>query len=217
MGRWDGRDGQGGHRAPGAALRVLALPLGAWAMLALSSCQPAAEVPVWATLPEFTLSNQQAEPFGTAQLAGKPFVADFIFTKCPGRCPMLTREMAGLQRELVRRSWDDVQLVSVSVDPENDTPEALAAYAEKHGANQGRWHFLTGARDAIWALSAEGFKLAVAEGSDVAGGPILHSNQFVLADASGRIRGYYDAFDEAERADLVRDLAHVRAEGVTIE
>jgi len=180
--------------------------------VSLLGCDPVAEVPVWGTLPEFDLINQSAEPYGTRQLEGRPWIADFIFTRCPDRCPMLTREMSRLQTELRGRGWDDVMLVSISVDPASDTPEVLAAYAAKQGANQDGWQFLTGTRDGIWSLSVDGFKLGVAEAGDTGKGPILHSNRFVLADGQRQIRGYYDAFDSDDRAKLLRDLEIVRAE-----
>jgi protein SCO1/2 len=186
--------------------------------LFLLGCNPAAEVPVWGTVPDFSLVNQSTEPYGTAQLKGRPWIADFIFTKCPSRCPMLTREMSRLQTELHGRGWDDVMLVSISVDPANDTPEALIAYAAKHSAKLGSWQFLTGTRDDIWSLSVNGFKLPVQEIEDASAsaGPILHSNRFVLADGQQQIRGYYDAFDADDRAKLLRDLEIVRAETAAV-
>ena len=190
-----------------------------WALVALAvyllACNPVAEVPVWGTLPEFNLINQSAKPYGTRQLEGRPWIADFIFTHCPGRCPMLTREMSRLQTDLGGRGWDDVMLVSISVDPANDTPEALTAYAAKHGAKLDGWQFLTGTRDGIWSLSVDGFKLPVQEIEDTGAGPILHSNRFVLADGRQQIRGYYDAFDADDRAKLLRDLKIVRAESAS--
>jgi protein SCO1/2 len=183
--------------------------------LFLAGCDPVAEVPVWGTLPNFSLINQGAAPYGTAQLEGRPWIADFIFTKCPGRCPMLTREMSRLQTELHGRGWDDVMLVSISVDPANDTPEELTAYAAKHSAKVDGWQFLTGTRDGIWSLSVDGFKLPVQEVEDTGAGPILHSNRFVLADGRQQIRGYYDAFDADDRARLLHDLEIVRAESAT--
>jgi protein SCO1/2 len=183
--------------------------------LCLPGCGPVAEVPVWGTIPEFGLVNQSADNYGSAQLEGRTWIADFIFTKCPGRCPMLTREMSRLQTELHERGWDDVMLVSISVDPANDTPEALTAYATKHGAKQDGWQFLTGTRDGIWSLSVEGFKLPVQEIEDTGSGPILHSNRFVLADGRQQIRGYYDAFDKDDRAKLLRDLEIVLAESAS--
>ena len=191
-----------------------------WSLVAcavhLLGCGPVAEVPAWGTLPEFNLINQNAEPYGTRQLEGRPWIADFIFTHCPGRCPMLTREMSKLQTELRGRGWDDVMLVSISVDPASDTPEALAAYAAKHGAKQDGWQFLTGTRDGIWSLSVDGFKLPVAEIEDTGEGPIVHSNRFVLADGQRQIRGYYDAFDADDRSKLLRDLKIVRAETASV-
>jgi protein SCO1/2 len=125
---------------------------------------------------------------------------------------MLTREMSRLQTELHGRGWDDVMLVSISVDPANDTPEVLADYAVRHGAKPAGWQFLTGTREAIWSLSVDGFKLPIerVDGNDA--GPILHSNRFVLADGRRQIRGYYDAFEADDIAKLLRDLEIVRAE-----
>lgn len=193
--------------APGVLFALAAQLLG---------CGPVAEVPVWGALPEFDLVNQSGESFGTQQLAGRPWIADFIFTRCPSRCPMLTREMSRLKTELQARGWDDVTLVSISVDPANDTPEALAAYADKHGVEGEGWQFLTGTREGIWSLSIDGFKLAVMEIEDRGEGPIVHSNHFVLADGQRQIRGYYDAFDEGARAKLLRDLEIVRAESAPV-
>jgi protein SCO1/2 len=182
----------------------------------LLACGPVTEVPAWGTLPDFSLTNQDDQPYGTAQLAGRPWIADFIFTKCPGRCPKLTREMSGIQTELRGRGWDDVMLVSISVDPANDTPEVLTEYAARHGAKLDGWQFLTGTRDSIWSLSVEGFKLPVEEVEDTGEGPILHSNRFVLADGRQQIRGYYDALDAEDRARLLRDLEIVRAESAPV-
>jgi protein SCO1/2 len=194
-------------RGPGIALAVaIAVVLG--------GCEPVQSVPVWTTLPEFVLIDQDSQPYGTDQLRGRPWIADFIFTHCPGRCPMLTREMARIQTDLRGKGWDDVQLVSISVDPENDTPEVLAAYASKHGAQKGNWRFLTGQRDQIWSLGVDGFKLPIADTEDGFDGPILHSNKFVLTDRQGRIRGYYDALEKPARAKLLRDLEIVRAEPI---
>lgn len=169
-------------------------------------------LPVWAELPDFTLADQDAQSFGSEQLHGQVWVADFVFTRCPSRCPMLTRKMADVQRKIGERGWDDVRLVSISVDPEYDTPERLAEYADRHGADGSSWRFLTGPRAEVWQLSVDGFKLPVAETEDTGNGPILHSNKFVLADRAGRIRGYYDALVDDDLAKLLDDLDEVRAE-----
>ncbi len=85
-------------------------------------------LPSLGTVPTFELVNQDAQPFGSAQLAGKIWIADFIFTTCPGPCPIISTRMSELQRPLEKT---DVHLVSFTVDPEKDTPEVLRAYAEK--------------------------------------------------------------------------------------
>lgn len=165
----------------------------------------AAALPIVAAVPDFRLTDRDGRPFGRQELLGEPWVADFVFTRCPAFCPRMSEEMRRLQDDLSGRST--TRLVSFSVDPEHDTPEVLAAYAERLGAGE-RWHFLTGERSAIHQLGRVGFKLAVEEAAaDDPAGPVLHSNRFVLVDADGRIRGYYDSFDAADTGRLRRDLA----------
>lgn len=172
--------------------------------------------PVIASLPGFLLTDQHGREVRLEVFLGQPWVADFIFTRCPGPCPLMTRKMA----ELGPRLPAGVRPVSFTVDPEYDTPEVLAAYAERFGAGE-NWLFLTGPREAMWDLSVTGFKLAVAEAEDLADGeglaaeqgPIVHSTRFVLVDAAGGIRGYYDAFEPREIERLLRELWAVLAQG----
>ena len=163
--------------------------------------------PVLGQVPEFTLVNRDGRKVTRADLAGSPWIADFVFTRCPASCPMMTVRMARLDRELPRGSA--VRLVSFSVDPEHDTPEVLERYAESYKA-PARWLFLTGDGAQIYRLSREGFKLGVDASPQASGAataePILHSTRFVLVDGEGRIRGYYDAFDAESMKGLMRDL-----------
>src|SRR6266571_3708734 len=117
----------------------------------------------YGTVPSFQLVNQNGQPFGSGQLAGKICIADFIYTTCPGPFPMISSRMSELQKPLEKT---DVHLVSFSVDPDKDTPEVLRRYAERLQAEPGRWDFLTGPKSAIYKLSHDGFKLAVSDGSD---------------------------------------------------
>ncbi len=161
--------------------------------------------PVLSEVPEFTLVNRDGRTIRREDLAGSPWIADFIFTRCPASCPMMTSRLARLDRELPRDL--EVRLVSISVDPEHDTPEILQRYAESFKA-PARWLFLTGDGEQIYRLSKEGFKLGVdaaPQGVETAE-PILHSTRFVLVDGEGRIRGYYDAFDAESMKGLMRDL-----------
>jgi protein SCO1/2 len=162
----------------------------------------------YGTVPSFQLTNQNGQPFGSAQLAGKIWIADFVYTTCPGPCPMISSRMSELQKPLEKT---DVHLVSFSVDPEKDTPEVLRGYAEKLQAEPERWDFLTGPKSAIYQLSHDGFKLAVSDGSDAQGVPV-HSTRMVLVDRHGQIRGYYDAAEPDAMTKLLADTNHLLRE-----
>jgi protein SCO1/2 len=162
----------------------------------------------YGAVPSFQLTNQNGQSFGSAQLAGKIWIADFIYTTCPGPCPMISGRMSELQKPLDKT---DVHLVSFSVDPEKDTPKVLHAYAEKLQAEPGRWDFLTGSKSAIYKLSHDGFKLAVTDGSDAQGLPV-HSTRMVLVDRRGQIRGYYDATEPEAITKLLADTNHLLRE-----
>jgi protein SCO1/2 len=142
----------------------------------------------YGTVPPFELTNQNGAPFGVAQLSGKIWIADFVFTSCPGPCPMISSRMAEIQKPLEK---SDVHLVTFTVDPETDTPAVLRDYAERLHARPGRWEFLTGDKAAIYNLTRDGFKLAVAEGAGDEG-QLVHSTRAALVDRRGTIRGYYD-------------------------
>ena len=164
-------------------------------------------VKVFGNLPNFEFTDQSDETFGSNDLLGKVWVADFIFTRCAGTCPMQTIEKVKMQNQLKQHfDKDKIHFVSFTVDPENDTPAALKKYAETHSANLDQWSFLTGAREDLWNLSSNGFKLAVAEDAKNQSMPILHSSRFVLVDRIGRIRGYYDGLSDKGWSDLLRDL-----------
>jgi protein SCO1/2 len=162
----------------------------------------------YGTVPNFQLTNQNNQPFGSTQLAGKIWIADFIFTSCPGPCPMVSSRMSELQRPLEKT---DVHLVSFSVDPEKDTPEVLRGYADKLKAQPARWDFLTGPKSTIYDLSKNGFKLAVSDGSEEAGVPV-HSTRMVLVDRHGVIRGYYEATAADAVTKVLADTSHLLRE-----
>lgn len=174
-----------------------------------------APVPVFRTLPAWRLTDQRAQPYGSAELRGHPFVANFIFTSCPFSCPRLTRHMKRVQDALAHEGSDvaSVRMVSFTVDPTVDTPERLAAYAREYGADAARWRFLTGPTPDLQRLSVEGFQLAM--GAAPEGRPqgynILHGEHIMLVDGGGRIRGYYRSDDDGLRK-IVRDAETVAHE-----
>jgi protein SCO1/2 len=162
----------------------------------------------YGTVPSFQLVNQTGQPFGSAQLTGKIWIADFVYTTCPGPCPMISSRMSELQKPLEKTN---VHLVSFSVDPEKDTPQVLRGYAEKLQADPARWDFLTGPKSAIYKLSHDGFKLAISDGSGEQGIPV-HSTRMVLVDRYGEIRGYYDATAADTITKLLADTNHLLKE-----
>jgi protein SCO1/2 len=160
----------------------------------------AESLPVLFDAATFNLTDQDARHFSSDQLRGKTWVADFVFTHCPGVCPRMTMRMSGLQKSLERRG---VHFVSFSVDPERDTPEVLKKYAETYGADLSRWHFLTGEKAAMFQ-AARDMKLT-AEPAGVLGPDIAHAEKFLLVDGRGRVRGAYDSKDEDDMKRLEAD------------
>ena len=162
-------------------------------------------VSAYGSIPEFTLINQDGKNFGSADLRGKIWIADFVYSTCPGPCPMISSRMSELQKPLKQT---DVHLVSFTVDPAKDTPQVLRGYAEKLQAEPGRWDFLTGSQSTIYDLSRDGFKLAVGEEKGVP----IHSTRMILVDRHGAIRGYYDAVEPDAVTKLVADTTHLLRE-----
>ena len=163
--------------------------------------------PIMGAVPSFTLIDQHGRPVTREALRGAPWIADFIFTRCGGQCPMMTARMRTLQQRLPADAR--VRLVSFSVDPSYDTPPVLAAYAARAGAGE-RWFFLTGDQATILRLSRDGFKLAAEPEGGPAEEPVIHSVRLVLVDGQERIRGYYDGSEPASVEQLLRDLAALR-------
>ena len=169
-------------------------------------------------LPAFTLTDQRGQPFGSRELAGKIWVADFIFTSCQGVCPLLSERMAEVGKR-ARHLGPDFHLVSISVDPERDTPARLAEYGARYGANPIAWSFLTGPEQAIQATVVDGFKVGAGKerspGATADGGPgfweIFHGENLVLVDRQLRIRGYFPA--TAEGLDKLMDAVGRVANG----
>ena len=165
--------------------------------------------PVLAALPPFQLVNQDGRVFGSADLRGQVWVGDFVFTSCRSICPGLTRAMRSLQQRY-QAAGVPVRLVSFSVDPENDTPAVLKAYAARHGADLSSWTFLTGPEPAMRSLIVLGFKthLGRREVSSENLVDIAHAPYFVLVDGNGGIRGYYRP-DESGLDELFHRSQHV--------
>lgn len=132
-----------------------------------------------------TLTDQDGKSFSTDSLRGHVWVADFIFTSCPGSCPIMSHQMAELQK----KTPANVDFVSFTVDPKTDTPAVLKEYGQNLHADFTRWHFLTGT-DQQMKDAALGMKIAVqpAQGKFA----LAHSDRFLLVDGSGHVVGIFD-------------------------
>jgi cytochrome oxidase Cu insertion factor (SCO1/SenC/PrrC family) len=161
----------------------------------------------YGAVPAFTLLERSGQSATLADMRGKVWIADFIYTTCTDTCPMQSATMARLQEKF--RDQTDLRFVSFSVDPERDTPEALARYADRFKASANRWLFLTGGKEQIARLVQEGFRLSAATVTEAASkeAVILHSPRFVLMDRQSQIRGYYDSRDNAALERLNKDVA----------
>ncbi len=145
-------------------------------------------------------TNQQGKKFDSSALDGHVWVADFIFTNCESSCPRMSSKMHSIQGE----TDAGVKLVSFTVDPARDTPQALEAYGKKYAADESRWTFLTGPPPVLEMLDHDAFKLGTLS--------MDHSTRFVLIDMAGRVRGYYGLFDGDSVTQLEKDAARLESE-----
>lgn len=165
-------------------------------------------LPVFARLPAWRLTDAAGRPFGSDQLRGRAYVADFMFTSCPTVCPVLSRHLARVQAATADLG-DRLHLVSISVDPAVDTPARLTEYAHRYSADPARWHFATGDAATLERIAADGFRVALGQVPTNAEGRaanfnILHSANLMLVDGDGRMRGVYRA-DEQGYDELLRE------------
>ncbi len=147
------------------------------------------DLPSMYQIPQFELTNEFGKPFGSKDLAGKIYVANFVFTSCPTTCPVTMKKNQIVQKRL-RGLGTKVAMVSFSVDPENDTPEVLNKFARNYKANPYVWSFLTGPYDKISELLVNGFKVTVGK-KDPTMMDIAHSEKNILVDGAGMVRGVY--------------------------
>ena len=150
-------------------------------------------------IPDFTFINQDGVSMGRADMQGKITIVDFFFTSCPSICPVMSSEMERVQDMF--RDEPQVQIMSISIDPEYDSPEVLKEYANKHQAKSGKWNFLSGPVDQTYQLAKCGFIIPTINGNGVPD-DFVHSDKFVLVDDLGRIRGYYSGTNR-EDVDLL--------------
>lgn len=171
------------------------------------------DLPVLGEVPAFAMRDQAGAPVSPDDLRGQPYIADFIFTSCTASCPKLTARMKQLHEKIVAKQ-STVRLVSISVDPETDTPAELARYATRYGADPKVWRFLTGSIEQLEPVVVKGFKIQYEKVKPISPNAnlvtIMHGDWFVLVDGKGRIRGYYDTNDSG-KLDAVLEHAQILA------
>jgi cytochrome oxidase Cu insertion factor (SCO1/SenC/PrrC family)/PAS domain-containing protein len=184
-----------------------------------SSVEPSAtsangsRVSVLKRAPEFELTDQGGAAYGSAQLQGKVWIVNFMFTRCTSTCPLQTARLAEAQATLrTDPVWDGIRFVSITVDPEFDSAEVLQQYAAGYQADPEHWKFLTGTREAIWQLSADGFGLPVRDDAQNAQMPILHDPRFIVVDRLGQVRGVFNSQSPAAIVELRKTLQFIVGE-----
>lgn len=158
--------------------------------------------------PAFDLTNQTGERVTSESLAGRPLLVDFIFTQCPGPCPILTSTHVAVQRALPDDVRSAVQLVSISLDPANDTPEAMTAYGLARGVAFDNWSFLTGPKDRLDSLLGA-YGVGRTRGED---GQIEHTVITFLIDHQGRIVKRYLGLQH-DPSEIAQDITKLARQG----
>lgn len=161
------------------------------------------ELPIIAHVPAFTLTNENNQSFGSNDLKGKVYLANFIFSSCPTTCPGMLKELQKIQKRM-SGTKEKTSIVTFTVDPENDTPAVLFKLARQYDANPYAWTFLTSTnKDELLKLYRDGFKVAVEPSVNLM--EIAHSEKIVLVDGENRVRGFY-SFDENSVNQLMIDV-----------
>lgn len=150
-------------------------------------------LPVYGTVPDFQLTERSGKAVTHQDLRGKVWIADIIFTRCAGVCPMMSGKMMKLTKKL-----PEVFFVSFTTDPDYDSPQVLSTYADWYQADPERWLFLTGPKEMLSAVTT-GFKMNKIDE------PEMHSERFVLVDKEWKLRGFYDSNDDAAMEKLIKD------------
>jgi protein SCO1/2 len=162
-------------------------------------------MPVYSQVEPFFLTNQLGSVSTFADLQGKVWIADIVFSRCPGPCPRMTERMAALQRAFPVDA--PIRFVTLTTDPTHDTPAVLKRFSERFGADPNRWFFLTGSMKEIAGLALKGLKLTALEKEPnqqtVPDDLFIHSTVFMLVDQKGRVRGSFESLEPDFEQQLI--------------
>jgi protein SCO1 len=203
----------------GVVLLAVAALAGGLAVVSRRARASSTELPFIAHVPTFSMPDQRGRTVTDETLLGQVLVVDFFYATCTTSCPMLTGKMLAVESAVAEREKQlgralPVHLVSITLDPENDSPEVLRAYAERVGADQDRWSFLSGRSQDLDRIVVRGFKSSFQRADPSAGiGAIMHGEWIVLVDATGALRGFYAANDPERMQSLVSDAVRLAGGG----
>lgn len=155
-------------------------------------------------IPEFSFTNQYGEPINLDTFQDKVFIANFFFTSCPTTCPPMMEQLTRVQEEFSENP--DLRILSHTVDPRNDTVEALRAYGKEYEVQKGFWHLVTGSKKALYSMARNGYDVVSVEGDKDGPAGFVHSSKLILIDRKNRIRGYYDGTRASDVDRLMNDL-----------
>lgn len=158
---------------------------------------------IWHQVKNIEFTNQLGKKVSLDDLKGKILVIDFFFSRCPGICPGLARNMKRLQDSFLKND-SIVQFISISVDPEHDSVPQLRKFADRHNANHDSWWFVTGDKKEIYDFALNELKAGLADTQ--VDSAFIHTENFFLLDSNRVVRGWYNGFDSAKQAQLVQDI-----------
>jgi protein SCO1/2 len=158
---------------------------------------------------DFNLINQNGETITKEDFEGKIYVADFFFTRCQTICPIMAVNMKDLQEEF--KNDPDLKFLSHSVTPVMDSVPVLRAYADKNEAIDGKWEITTGDKRHIYELARKSY-FAVLDEGDGGDQDFIHTEQFILVDQKGQIRGFYDGTEKEEMQRIIDDISILKRE-----
>jgi protein SCO1/2 len=160
-------------------------------------------------IPDFEFTNQYNQKVNQETVKNKIYVTEYFFTTCQSICPIMNTNLEKIYNEFKNDS--DFLILSHTVDPENDSVPILRLYAEKHGATDSKWLFLTGNKSDLYKLARKGYLLNTEEGKGDET-DFIHTQNFALIDKEGHIRGFYDGTDSLEIVRLIQEIKLLKKE-----
>jgi len=161
-------------------------------------------------IPSFSFRNQDGEEISEQDVAGGVYVANFFFTSCPGICPAIRKKLSLVQAEFL--DDDYVRILTHSIRPTTDSVDMLRAYARTNDIQSGKWHLLTGEKEAIYRLAKEAYFADEDLGENRGGDNFLHTENLLLIDEDRHIRGVYNGLSTSAVKNLIADIRRLKAE-----